>query len=89
MKPVNVLLIVLDATRVDACSCYNPGRPLTPALDELADSGLRFERAHIEPRDDLAELIPGGLEAERCVLRHAGSSLTVASNAPRATRMCR
>ncbi|MFZ4849707.1 MAG: sulfatase-like hydrolase/transferase, partial [Caldilinea sp.] len=45
MKPVNILLVVLDATRVDACSCYNPGRPLTPALDELADNGLRFERA--------------------------------------------
>ena len=45
MKPVNILLVVLDATRVDACSCYNPGQPRTPALDELADSGLRFERA--------------------------------------------
>jgi arylsulfatase A-like enzyme len=45
MKQPNVLLIILDATRVDHCSCYNPALPTTPALDELAEDGLTFQAA--------------------------------------------
>lgn len=41
----NILLIVLDATRVDHCSCYSQAQSLTPALDALAAEGLLFERA--------------------------------------------
>jgi arylsulfatase A-like enzyme len=40
------MLIVLDATRVDHCSCYGASQPLTPALDQLAENGLRFEHAY-------------------------------------------
>ncbi|MFN3334434.1 MAG: sulfatase-like hydrolase/transferase, partial [Caldilinea sp.] len=46
MKPLNILLIVLDATRTDYCSCYGAVQPLTPALDQLAANGLLFERAY-------------------------------------------
>jgi arylsulfatase A-like enzyme len=45
MKQPNVLLIILDATRVDHCSYYNPALPTTPALDELAAEGVIFQAA--------------------------------------------
>ena len=43
-KP-NILLIVLDAARADAFSCYGYHRLTTPNLDTLAAGGLRFTRA--------------------------------------------
>lgn len=46
MKQPNILLIVLDATRADYCSCYNPTLTITPALDRLAHEGVLFERAY-------------------------------------------
>lgn len=46
MKPLNIMLIVLDATRTDYCSCYGAAQPLTPALDQLAANGLLFECAY-------------------------------------------
>lgn len=45
MKRPNVLLVVLDATRADVCSCYGEKHLTTPALDSLADSGTLFEQA--------------------------------------------
>jgi arylsulfatase A-like enzyme len=42
----NVLLIVLDTTRVDRLSAYGYGRPTTPNLDRIAQEGLLFERAY-------------------------------------------
>jgi len=45
MKQPNILLVILDATRIDHCSCYNPAQPETPALDELVEEGLIFQRA--------------------------------------------
>ncbi|MGE5602358.1 MAG: sulfatase [Nitrososphaerales archaeon] len=45
MKKPNILLVVLDATRADYCSCYNRSRSITPALDELAAEGVIFQRA--------------------------------------------
>lgn len=44
LKP-NVLLLVLDATRVDACSCYGNPRATTPVLDRLAAEGVLYEQA--------------------------------------------
>lgn len=45
MKQPNILLIILDATRADYCSPYNPAQPSTPALGELAAEGCVFENA--------------------------------------------
>lgn len=45
MKQPNILLIILDATRVDHCSCYSPAPQMTPALDALAKEGVLFARA--------------------------------------------
>lgn len=45
MKKPNILLVILDATRADACSCYNPAQTTTPALDRLAEEGTLFEAA--------------------------------------------
>jgi arylsulfatase A-like enzyme len=45
MKRPNILLIILDATRTDYCSCYNPTIQTTPALDKLAEEGTLFQRA--------------------------------------------
>lgn len=69
-KP-NMLLIVLDSTRADRCSCYGYERPTTPNLDGIAAEGTLFEEcwsdsswtlpvAHtimtgLTPREHLAE----------------------------------
>lgn len=45
IKPWNVLLITLDTTRADRLGCYGYNKARTPVIDDLADTGLRFERA--------------------------------------------
>ena len=45
-RKLNVLLITLDTTRADRLGCYGYGIAETPALDRLAESGLRFTQAH-------------------------------------------
>lgn len=42
----NVVLVVLDTTRVDRLSAYGYARPTTPALERLASEGARFTRAY-------------------------------------------
>ena len=42
----NVLLIVMDTTRVDRLSSYGYERATTPQLDRLASEGLLFTRAY-------------------------------------------
>jgi arylsulfatase A-like enzyme len=41
----NVLLIVMDTTRVDHLSCYGYSRRTTPNLDRIAAQGVLFEQA--------------------------------------------
>src|SRR5262249_23316749 len=41
----NVLLVTIDTLRADALGCYG-GPANTPALDRLADKGVRFDFAH-------------------------------------------
>jgi choline-sulfatase len=41
----NVLLITIDTLRADRVGAYGNSSGLTPALDRLAESGLRFETA--------------------------------------------
>lgn len=45
MSKPNILFIILDATRADACSCYGNPFATTPALDQLATEGTLFEQA--------------------------------------------
>ncbi|MEM4217086.1 MAG: sulfatase [Candidatus Methanomethylicaceae archaeon] len=45
MRRPNILLIVLDATRCDYCSCYGFKSETTPALDKLAAEGILYEQA--------------------------------------------
>ena len=45
MQKPNILLIILDATRYDYCSCYGFERLTTPALDQLAAEGTLYEYA--------------------------------------------
>lgn len=45
-RQLNVLLITLDTTRADRLGCYGYAIANTPALDHLADAGLRFTQAH-------------------------------------------
>ncbi len=45
MKRPNILLVMLDATRADVCSCYGHERPTTPVLDKLAAEGVLFEQS--------------------------------------------
>ena len=42
----NVLLITIDTLRADRVGAYGNSSRLTPALDRLADSGLRFDAAY-------------------------------------------
>lgn len=41
-----VILIVTDSTRYDMLGCYGTPGMITPNLDQLAQEGLRFERAY-------------------------------------------
>jgi arylsulfatase A-like enzyme/Flp pilus assembly protein TadD len=43
---LNVLLITLDATRPDRLGCYGYAKGKTPAIDNLARRGVRFENAY-------------------------------------------
>ena len=43
--PANVLLITLDTTRADHIGAYGNTSIETPALDRLAEEGIRFDRA--------------------------------------------
>ncbi|MEZ4248034.1 MAG: sulfatase [Polyangiales bacterium] len=43
---VSVVLVTLDAVRVDRVGCYGYTRDTTPSLDELAHRGRRFEHAY-------------------------------------------
>jgi len=42
---MNILLIISDSFRADACGCYG-GSARTPHIDALAAAGWRFERCH-------------------------------------------
>jgi arylsulfatase A-like enzyme len=44
-RPQNVLLVTLDTTRADHLSCYGAPAGATPALDQLAAAGTRFDLA--------------------------------------------
>ena len=41
---LNLLLITLDTTRADHLGCYGYGNARTPAIDQLAQAGVRFNR---------------------------------------------
>jgi arylsulfatase A-like enzyme/Flp pilus assembly protein TadD len=43
LRNLNVILITIDTLRADYVSAYKAGRAVTPVLDALADSGVRFE----------------------------------------------
>src|SRR5579871_6006146 len=44
--PMNVILVTLDTTRADRIGCYGYEKARTPALDDLAQRGVLFERAY-------------------------------------------
>ena len=43
MTPRSIILISLDEVRPDHLSCYGYGRIRTPAIDHIANEGVRFE----------------------------------------------
>jgi arylsulfatase A-like enzyme len=45
MNKPNVILITIDTLRADMLNCYGYNTPLTPNIDRLASSGIRFEQA--------------------------------------------
>jgi arylsulfatase A-like enzyme len=45
MNRPNVILLTIDTLRADMLSCYGYNTPLTPNMDRLAASGIRFEQA--------------------------------------------
>src|SRR5262245_19926059 len=45
-KPVNVLVITLDTTRVDRFGCYGYRAGKTPVLDSLAADGVVCDNAY-------------------------------------------
>jgi arylsulfatase A-like enzyme len=45
LRQPNILLVILDATRADFCSCYGAERLTTPHLDALAKDGTLYEQA--------------------------------------------
>lgn len=45
MNTPNVILLTIDTLRADRLGCFGYNRLLTPNLDQLAASGIRFEQA--------------------------------------------
>ena len=45
MNKPNVILLTIDTLRADMLHCYGYHTPLTPNIDRLASSGIRFEQA--------------------------------------------
>ena len=45
MNRPNVILLTIDTLRADRLGCYGHGARLTPNIDRLANSGIRFEQA--------------------------------------------
>ena len=45
MKSPNVILLTVDTLRADRLGCYGHSGRLTPNIDRLADSGIRFDQA--------------------------------------------
>jgi arylsulfatase A-like enzyme len=45
MNEPNVILLTIDTLRADMLSCYGHNAGLTPNIDRIADSGIRFEQA--------------------------------------------
>ena len=45
MNKPNIILLTIDTLRADILNCYGYNTPLTPNIDLLAASGIRFEQA--------------------------------------------
>lgn len=45
MRPLDIVLIVIDTLRPDHLGCYGDARRLSPAIDRLARDGVLFEQA--------------------------------------------
>ena len=45
MNKPNIILLTIDTLRADMLNCYGYNTPLTPNIDRLAASGIRFEQA--------------------------------------------
>ena len=73
--PANLLLVLLDTTRVDHLSCYGYEVETTPTLDGLADAGARFEGIHAQ--SSLTPVSAGTLLSGALPFRHGVRSLFV------------
>ena len=72
-----VLLLTLDATRLDRLSAFGALRPTSPNLDTLASEGLRFDRCYANAtwtRPSVASLMTSRFRVEHGVER-GGSRL--------------
>lgn len=45
MNKPNIIVLTIDTLRADMLHCYGHNTPLTPNIDRLAASGIRFEQA--------------------------------------------
>jgi len=52
----NVVFLTIEATRADHVSCYGYEYPTTPNLDNLASSGVMFERNYTQGGDSIFSL---------------------------------
>src|SRR5712692_8684690 len=72
---LSVLLITIDTLRADAVGAYGNARALTPWMDRLAASGVRFDQAHAHNVVTLpshANILSGRLPFEHGVRDNSG-----------------
>lgn len=81
----NLLLIVVDTLRADRLGAYGNERPVSPEIDALAASGVRFERAYASApwtqpsvASILTGLVPATHGADRLLRVLPGSAHTLA-----------
>lgn len=66
----NIVLVMMDATRVDRLSCYGYERPTTPNIDRIASEGVVYEQAFAPEVWTLpvaASVFTGLMPQEHCV----------------------
>ena len=65
MNRPNVILLTLDTLRADRLGCYGHDGHLTPNIDRLANSGIRFDQA-ISGGSWTQAAFPGTLNLKLC-----------------------
>jgi arylsulfatase A-like enzyme len=79
--PGDVIVVILDSLRADRCSCYGYEEPMTPNLDAIARTGVRYSKVYSPASwtvPAVASLLSGNLPSQ--IGCHTGNETFVSPN---------